>query len=156
MTARIRRARGEDHAALVELWLHLVDYHRQLAPDFPVLPGIREVIAGEVRRGAQRDSCRLFVVEERGQLVGFLFAEIETPTTPSTEPPPAWIHELWLEPEARGRGLGAELLAEADAFFASRGVRRLSVRVETANGAGLEFWSRHGFLERARILERGT
>ena len=28
------------------------------------------------------------------------------------------------------------------------------LRVERANGAGLEFWERRGFVERARILER--
>jgi GNAT superfamily N-acetyltransferase len=112
------------------------------------------VIAGEVRRGVQRDSCRLFVVEEDERLLGFLFAEIETSSAPTPEPPPAWIHELWVVPDARRRGLGARLLEEAEAFFASRGVARLSVRVESANGAGLEFWERRGFAERARILER--
>jgi ribosomal protein S18 acetylase RimI-like enzyme len=118
------------------------------------LPGIRDVIAGELRRGVQRDSCRLLVAEDEGRLVGFLFAEVESASPTSPEPPPAWIHEIWVEPDARRRGLGARLLAEAEAFFAARGVARLSVRVESANAAGLEFWQRRGFGERARILER--
>ncbi len=114
------------------------------------------MIASEVRRGVLRDSCRLFVAEEGANLVGFLFAEIETVSPVSPEPAPAWIHELWVEPDVRRRGVGARLLGEAEAFFGSRGVARLSVRVESANVAGLEFWARRGFGERARILERKT
>ena len=151
---RIRRARGEDQPALIALWLNLVEYHRRLTPDFPALPGIRDVIASEVRRGAKRDSCRLFVAEDAECLVGFLFAEIESVSPISPEPAPAWIHELWVEPEMRRAGIGGRLLAEAEAFFGSRRVARLSVRVESANAAGLEFWERRGFAERARILER--
>jgi GNAT superfamily N-acetyltransferase len=152
-TPSIRRARAEDLPALLELWLGLVDYHRRLTPEFPAMAGIREVIASEIRRGVQRDFCRLYVADEGARLVGFLFAEVESTSSPS-EPPPAWIHELWVEPEARGAGIGARLLREAETFFAERGVARLSVRVESANEVGRSFWARHGFAERARILER--
>ena len=139
---------------MLALWLDLVDHHRRLTPEYPVLASIREVIASEIRRGSSRDNCRLFVAELEGRLVGFLFAEIEPGAGPGGEPSPAWIHELWVEPDQRKQGVAALLLAESDAFFHSRGVRRLSVRVESSNGASLDFWSRLGFGERARILER--
>jgi ribosomal protein S18 acetylase RimI-like enzyme len=112
------------------------------------------VIASEIRRAATRDSCRLIVAELEGRLVGFLFAEIESAGEPNSEPSPAWIHELWVEPKLRERGIAAKLLAESDAFFASRGVKRILVRVESSNTAGLDFWARLGFADRARILER--
>ena len=119
-----------------------------------MLPGIASVIASELRRAAERDSCRLLVAELDGKLVGFLFAEIEGGAGPGGETPPAWVHELWVEPDFRGRGIAAQLLAESDAFFAARGVTRVSVRVESSNAPALEFWARRGFGERARILER--
>ncbi len=153
-TPRIRRARAEDKPALLDLWLRLVEYHRRLTPEFPAMAGIREVIASEVRRGVQRVSSRLLVADDAARLVGFLFAEVETSNAPTTEPPSAWIHELWVEPERRGSGVGARLLREAETFFAERGVARLSVRVESANEVGRSFWERRGFAERARILER--
>ena len=139
---------------MLALWLHLVDHHRGLSPDYPVMPGIASVITSEIRRAGARDSCRLIVAELEGRVVAFLFAEVESSSFPSGEPPPAWIHELWVEPEQREQGVAAQLLAESDAFFASRGVKRISVRVESSNAAGLEFWERLGFGERARILER--
>lgn len=153
--ARIRNARPDDHAEVLGLWLALIEHHRTLAPDYPVLPGIREVISSEIRRGGSRDNCRLFVAELEERLVGFLFAEIESGGGPAGgEPGTAWVHELWVEPEQREQGIGAKLLAESDAFFRARGVRRISVRVESSNRAALDFWSRLGFGERARILER--
>lgn len=136
------------------LWLNLIEHHRRLTPEYPVLAGIREVITNEIRRGCAREGCRLFVAERAGALIGFLFAEIEAGPGPGGEPPPAWIHELWVEPAERKHGVAAQLLVESDAFFARHGVRRLSVRVESSNAEGLAFWSRRGFGERARILER--
>ena len=54
----------------------------------------------------------------------------------------------------RSGEVAGQLLAESDAFFAARGVKRVSVRVESSNAPALEFWARRGFGERARILER--
>ena len=139
---------------MLALWLNLISHHRALSDEYPVLPGIAAVISSELRRAAARDSCRLFVAELEGELVGFVFAEIEGGAGPGAEPAPAWVHELWVEPAERERGVAAQLLAESDAFFAARGVKRVSVRVESSNAPALEFWARRGFGERARILER--
>ena len=139
---------------MLALWLNLIEHHRGLSPEYPVLSGIASVIASEIRRAAARDSCRLIVAEFEDRLVGFLFAEVESGGGSNIEPSPAWIHELWVEPEHREQGTAARLLAESDAFFAARGVRRTSVRVESSNAAALDFWARLGFGERARILER--
>ena len=139
---------------MLALWLKLIEHHRELSPEYPVLPGITSVIAREIRRAAARNSCRLIVAEHEDRLVGFLFAEVESGGGSSTESAPAWIHELWVEPEHREQGTAAQLLAESDAFFASRGVGRVSVRVESSNAAACDFWAQQGFGERARILER--
>ncbi len=151
---RIRIARRDEQAQVLALWLSLVSHHRELSPDYPVMSGIASVITSEVRRAAAREECRLLVAELDRQLVGFLFAEIESAGGSNGEPSPAWIHELWVEPAHRTRGIAAQLLAECDLFFASRRVSRISVRVESRNAAALDFWSRLGFAERARILER--
>lgn len=118
------------------------------------MSGIRSVIASEIRRAASNPSCCLIVAEIESRLVGFLFAEVERGGAPSGDPPPGWIHELWVEPEQREQGIAAQLLAESDGFFDARGVKRVSVRVEGANADALDFWARRRFGERARILER--
>ncbi len=164
-TPKIRPATPVDRDALLDLWIELVEYHRSLDPDYPSALGIREAILEEISRGIQGRNCRLLVAEGGGRLHGFLFAEIEANTGEiAGEPGPCWIHELFVAPEWRSRGIASALLAEADRFFGSRASGRgapgggapgrVVVRVESGNLDGLRFWERRGFFERARILER--
>ena len=99
---------------MLALWLNLISHHRALSDDYPVLPGIAAVISSELRRAAARDSCRLFVAELEGELVGFVFAEIEGGAGPGAEPAPAWVHELWVEPDQREQGVAGQLLEEGE------------------------------------------
>ena len=113
------------------------------------------MLANEIRRGSSRARCSLLVAERAGRRVGFLFAEVE-PGGSAGDDAAGWIHELWVVPDERGRGTARALLAETESFFAARGVRRVSVRVESGNAEALRYWSRRGFGDRARILERVT
>lgn len=111
------------------------------------------MLAGEIRRGTERQRCRLLVAERGHARVGFLFAEVE-PGAGSSDGTSGWIHELFVVPDERGRGVAQRLVAEADAFFAARNVQRVSVRVESGNTEALRYWQDRGYTERARILER--
>ncbi|HTO07751.1 MAG TPA: GNAT family N-acetyltransferase [Myxococcota bacterium] len=150
----MRAARAEDHEALLGLWLDLIEHHRRLAPGDAPAPTLREVLGQEIRRGLSRARCRVLVAERGGAPVGFLFAEVEPGGGAADPAPLGWIHELWVVPAERRRGVAGALCAEADAFFHARDVRRVSVRVESANAEALRYWSRRGFADRARILER--
>src|SRR5262249_29246149 len=144
----------DDHAAILALWLDLIEHHRRLAPSSAPAPGLREVLASEIRRGTERQRCRLLVAERAGERIAFLFAEVEATGGPSDAAPAAPIHELCVVPGERGQGVARALVAQADAFFAARGVSRVSVRVESGNTAAIRYWENRGFAERARILER--
>jgi RimJ/RimL family protein N-acetyltransferase len=57
-----------------------------------------------------------------------------------------WIIGLLvLDPAARGRGIGAEAVAEIEARAAAEGAQRLRVAVVEANEGALRFWQRLGF-----------
>jgi GNAT superfamily N-acetyltransferase len=150
----VRDAGGADREALVALWLDLIEHHRRLAPDNGPAPALREVLAQELARGLARARCRVLVAERSARAVGFLFAEVEPAGRAGDTPPAGWIHELFVVPDERRRGVAGALVAEADAFFAARGVARVSVRVESANEDALRYWSKRGFGDRARVLER--
>jgi ribosomal protein S18 acetylase RimI-like enzyme len=150
----VRAARAEDREAILAFWLDLVEHHRRLSPANPPAPNLREVLAGEIRRGTTRARCRLLVAERAGERLGFLFAEVEGSGGAAERNSAGWIHELWVAPAERRCGVASALVAEADAFFTAHGVRRVSVRVESANDDALRYWSRRGFGEQARILER--
>ncbi len=155
MAAAVRTASQADREAVLDLWLELIEYHRSIDPDYPKALGIREAVAEEIRRGIGARDCTVVVAERDGALQGFVFAEIEPSTGEvAGEPGPCWIHELFVVPEERRRGIASALLDEADRFFGERAQGRVVVRVESGNRDGMRFWRRRGFVERARILER--
>jgi len=152
---RIRAAGPGDRGGLLQLWLDLVEYHRRLDPDYPGVPCIREVLLKEIERGVRTRSCRLGVAQEGTQLVGFVFAEVERGAGPRHDGMGVgWIHELYVDPAWRQRGVARALLAFVDEFFEPRSPARISVRVESGNKDGLRFWLHRGFAERERTLSR--
>ncbi len=151
----VRPVRARDREAILELWLALIDYHRALDPLYPVVSGIREALREEIERGLLGGLCRLLVAELDGALVGFAFAEVERlETREASGPGLCWIHELYVLPEERGRGVGSALVEAAEKFLEKRGGGRIAVRVESGNKDGLRFWERRSFVDRARILEK--
>jgi ribosomal protein S18 acetylase RimI-like enzyme len=141
--------------SVLALWLDLVEHHRSLDPSFPAGRGLAPALRRELERALREPQCRLLVAELGGRVCGFALAEVEGENTPDAAAlGGCWIHELFVEPAARGRGVGSQLVACAEDFFAQHGSSRVSVRVEALNRAGLRFWRGRGFGERARVLER--
>ncbi len=144
-----------DRAGLLALWLDLIEHHRCLDPDYPDVPGSQELLLGEIERGLRTGSCRLAVAEESSELVGFIFIEVGGRAL-LDEGGQGSIHELFVAPAWRRKGLGRALVGFADGFFKERGAESVSVRIETSNAEAYHFWFRLGFGERARVLTRET
>ena len=151
--AMVRRARPSERETVLELWLDLVEHHRERDPSFPESEGLLPALRSEIDRALEEPRCRLFVAEVEGHARGFTLAQVEADGSLGSERG-CWIHELYVEPDWRRRGLGSMLVASVEAFFAESGGTRVSIRVEASNPIGLRFWERRGFAERARILER--
>jgi GNAT superfamily N-acetyltransferase len=147
----IRRARLSECDVVLDLWLRLIDHHRHLDPDYPVPSGLRPGLRSEIDRGLTRAGCAIWLALA-GAPVGFCFAELDPGSPRGDGPATGWIHELWVEPESRGRGVAAALVEQARAFLIERNPR-IAVRVEAANGDALGFWRAQGFRERAHVLE---
>jgi GNAT superfamily N-acetyltransferase len=58
--------------------------------------------------------------------------------------PALWVSDLYVEPSARGTGLGRDLIAAAQAEIAARGGRRLVFTVWDRNAAARAFYARIG------------
>lgn len=151
----VRVARGSDREAVLELWVDLVEYHRELDPAYPPTPGLRATLRREVDRAMVDPACELLVAALDRELCGFAIAEIDLrPSEEASEGGVCWIHELYVAPAARRRGMGRGLVHHCEAFFRARGAERATVRVEIGNAAGLRFWARVGYAERARVLDK--
>jgi ribosomal protein S18 acetylase RimI-like enzyme len=60
-----------------------------------------------------------------------------------SDPGFAMLHQLYILPEAQGRGLGGEMLAEIEAAFPD--ARAIRLEVEAANEKAVRFYTWHGF-----------
>lgn len=88
-----------------------------------------------------------WVAEAQGRLTGYLVAV----TVLSLEHGGlmAEIDELFVLPEARSQGVGARLLAAAEAALAARGCVRLQLQLGVTNSAARAFYERRGYAPRA-------
>lgn len=86
-----------------------------------------------------RDHAQFVAIRE-GRPVGMVAAYQESAQA-------AYVYSLWLEPEARGRGLARRLVAAAVDWARRRGVRTATLRVAPDNAAARMVYESLGFTE---------
>lgn len=65
-----------------------------------------------------------------------------------------WVYYLAVDPDLRGRGLGRDLMAAAEAWLSDRGAPKIQLMVRADNTAALGFYDRLG-LERQTVVVLG-
>lgn len=105
-------------------------------------------LLGEPRLGAA------WVAEDQGSLSGYLIAVMVLSV--EHQGIMAEIDEFFVLPEARTRGVGARLLAAAEAALASRGCVRLQLQLGKGNEAARTFYEHRGYRAREgyRLLDK--
>jgi len=66
--------------------------------------------------------------------------------------PDAYLTELWIDPDARGRGAGTAALRALDAELRALDVRALHLQVRPENRAAVRLYERTGFVRSERVL----
>lgn len=91
---------------------------------------------------------RLWVADENERVVGYLAVTLGFSLEYRGRD--AFVDELFLEEASRGRGLGGEALALAEAYCRELDVRALHLEVERHRGAAREIYIGAGFEEHDR------
>ena len=123
---RLRPARSADAAACAAVfnaWVDATDWMPRVHPPDDVERHYREHVF---------EVCEVTVAESGGAVAGFLALDGE-----------GFVAGLYLAPEARGRGVGAALLAAAKA----RRPEGLTLWTFVANEGARRFYAREGFVE---------
>src|SRR5829696_2844142 len=138
----MRRATSSD----LELLVSLVERLDNDLPRLPYLDHPAEVERAKVEKMIEA-GVALIADDDVGAPVGYLLARYG-----ERGPATIYISDLWVEPQARGRGVGIGLLRMAADDAAARGCTHVVLEVHSRNREALAFYQRLGFEEEAKIM----
>lgn len=139
----VARDRDGVRARVVELQ----DEERAVYPESPRGEDIAdEYLAWIDRRVAEHDGRR-WVADDGGRIVGFVCVLARVPRSDPDDPDPvhAEVSEITLDPAYRGDGLGARLLAIAEAHARDARVSSIRIGHHGRNDGAHRFYEREGY-----------
>jgi GNAT superfamily N-acetyltransferase len=147
MTAVIRRAERRDLSVLGRLGAELVRQHhafdsqRFMAP----VPDIESGYAWFL--GSQLDDPEvvLFVAEDAGAVVGYVYAGLEPQSWKELRDPAGFIHDVVVEESARGQGIASLLIEAAADWLESQGAPRVLLWTAERNPTAQRLFARARF-----------
>ncbi len=146
---RIRAARPYDAAALLELkrQLDLQTAFMMYEPDERDIPV--QDLAAELAGLARSANSVVLLAEQADQLIGYVQL---TGGTLRRSRATAYV-VIGVLAQAAGRGIGTELLRQAKAWAAARGLHRLELTVMAHNTRAIRLYERTGFTVEGRRSE---
>ena len=92
-----------------------------------------------------REDTVLLIAEIDAAPVAYAFVRIEPASIEELRDPAAWLHDLYVVPEARARGVGRRLVEAAFDAAHSLGSKSLMLGVSPQNASGRALFERMGF-----------
>ncbi|MEH2180331.1 GNAT family N-acetyltransferase [Nostoc sp.] len=103
-------------------------------------------------RLANSDGRSIFLVSENeGQIVGFLVATVEQEIPIYRLQEFAFIHDIWVEPEYRQKGIARQMVMLSIERFQQMGIKQIRLDTAIANEAARQLFASCGF--RFSIIE---
>ena len=143
----IRRASPHDAGPLGELGISLMQAHytfdnrRFLEPNSSDAAGYAQFLCSQL----DHDASLVMVAEQRGRIVGYVYAAIEPLSWKDLRDECGYIHDLLVTDAARGRGTGEGLLNAAIAWLHERGMPRVVLGTAAQNENARRLFERRGF-----------
>jgi len=150
MTSRnvtIRRAGEQDLEAVGRLGARLLRDHHEFDPLRFMAPRgtTEEGYAWFLGTQLQRVDAVVFVAERDGQVVGYVYAGIEPQSWKELREEAGFIHDVYVDSDARRCGVATALLEAAAAWLAGRGMPRIVLWTAAPNDAARRLFERLGF-----------
>jgi ribosomal protein S18 acetylase RimI-like enzyme len=139
-----RRATARDLGSIVELWIELMDLHRELLP-YPLVENAAAQHQEHIAKRLDNDSSLILVAELNGAIVGYCRAGIASYAPVYEQQPYGAIAELIVIQALRRQGIGEALYYKTKDWFKERGVTRLEVATASGNPSSNAFWKKMGF-----------
>lgn len=150
MSVTVRRATRTDAAKVAEFAVALAKLHVEWdAKRFTQIIG-----SGAARYYGDRaevENAAVFVAENDGKVIGFAYMEYEPVYYAALATNVAWLHDIYVEPDARDLGAGKTLIAAVKDEAKRLGADKVLLSVALGNEHGQHLFERNGF--RTTMLE---
>lgn len=87
----------------------------------------------------------VLVAERAGGVVGYVYAGVEPHSWKELREECGFVHDLIVDPEARGHGAGEQLLEAAVAWLERKGMPRVMLWTAELNAGARRLFARRGF-----------
>jgi len=140
---QIRQACLDDIPRLGALLGELFSQEADFSPD-----------AGRQQRGLRLildhpDSGRVYCATESGDVIGMVTILFTISTSEGSRA--AWLEDMVVHPDWRGRAIGRQLLNHAVTEARTAGCRRITLLTDATNERAMRFYSRAGFVRSAMV-----
>ena len=145
--ALIREYRPEDGAQVEQCFIELQEFERSIEPLRAKGRDVSEKYLEFMFKRMVETEGRAFVAELEGRIVGFVCLWLHITENEAVNVPGeyAYVSDLVVMPECRGRRLGYELLKKAEEYAVSRGATRLKLGVLARNSVARRLYEKFGF-----------
>lgn len=144
-TWKVRRASETDLPAWANM---LASLHQQPSPTV-LLGELRELVA------LTEPYVGFLAFDAEDRAIGVLDARVRNYAEGSPELRGAYIEDLWVEPRARGQGVGRALLAAVETWARAEGIRWLGSDTAPNNTSSIGWHRAAGFVEIERLVVFG-
>jgi ribosomal protein S18 acetylase RimI-like enzyme len=104
-----------------------------------------DVYASRLKRALAEEDAMIAVAEVDGVVAGYVFAGIEPESWKELRHRAGVIHDVIVDPDYRGSGVGRALLANAIDWCTARGLRRVMLGSASSNVAAQRLFRDVGF-----------
>lgn len=143
----VRRATAADLPGIGRLGALLVEEHYAFDPKrfLAARPGTPAGYASFMSAQLEDPDVTVLVADDKATVVGYAYAAVEGYDYMALRGPAGVLHDVIVDPEYRGRGVGRLLLDAALAFLRSRGVPRVVLSTAARNEAAQRLFASVGF-----------
>jgi ribosomal protein S18 acetylase RimI-like enzyme len=143
----IRRATESDAPALGRLGGLLLRTHYEFDRQRFMAPGDdpESGYASFLRWQMQEDDVAIFVAEQDGQVVGYVYAGLEPQSWKELREAAGFIHDVIVDAAGRRTGVASSLVEAAAQWLKARGAPRVLLWTASPNEAAQRLFERLGF-----------
>ena len=162
MTATIRPAAADDATVLGRLGALLVRTHHELDANrfIAATPQTARGYGSFLVSQLHEPTVVVLVAALNDEVVGYTYGSVEGHDWMSLRGPAGVLHDIVVDPEQRGRGIGQSLLEATVAALEARGAPRVVLSTAALNEGAQRLFTRAGFrrtmIEMTREARGGT